>query len=228
MLGPLWITVSMAIFVLALGLVFSGVFNTDFHEYLPFLTAGLLVWGLISGVLLESATTFSNAHLIILSIPAPYTIHIFRAVLRQVIIFGHNVIVFVGVVILAGVPVTPATLLFFPGLVLVCITIAWFNLLIAMAGCRFRDLQPIISSMLQLVFFMTPLIWDRSIVGGKVHYLWIDGNPFYHLIEIMRAPLLGKAPPLLSVACVIAMAVVGWFLTYLVFTRFRRRIPYWL
>jgi ABC-type polysaccharide/polyol phosphate export permease len=138
------------------------------------------------------------------------------------------VIVFIGVVLLVGVPVTPATLLFVPGLILVCITMAWLNLLIAMAGCRFRDLQPIISSMLQLVFFMTPLIWDRGIIGGKVHFLWIDANPFYHLIEIMRAPLLGKAPPLLSIACVVAMAVVGWFMTYLLFTRFRRRIPYWL
>jgi len=228
MLGPFWITVSMAVFVLALALVFSGVFNSDFHEYLPFLTAGLLVWGLISGVLLESATTFSSAYLIILSVPAPYSIHIFRAVLRQVIIFGHNVIVYVAVVLLVGVPVTPATLLFIPGLILVCITMAWLNLLIAAAGCRFRDLQPIVSSMLQLVFFLTPLIWDRSLIGGKVHSLWIEANPFYHLIEVMRSPLLGKAPPLLSVLCVVAMAVVGWWLTYLLFRRFRRRIPYWL
>jgi ABC-type polysaccharide/polyol phosphate export permease len=82
--------------------------------------------------------------------------------------------------------------------------------------------------MLQLVFFMTPLIWDRSHIGGKVHALWIEANPFYHLIEVMRSPLLGKAPPLLSVLCVVAMAVVGWWLTYLLFRRFRRRIPYWL
>jgi ABC-type polysaccharide/polyol phosphate export permease len=154
--------------------------------------------------------------------------HIYRAVLRQVIIFGHNALVFIAVVVIAGVPVTWATLLFVPGLLLVCVTMAWINLVVAMVGARFRDLQPIIGSVLQLVFFVTPLIWDRHLLAGKAHDLLIDANPFFHLVEIMRAPLLGKVPSLLTVTAVVAMAVVGWFVTYLLFVRFRRRIPYWL
>lgn len=228
MLGPLWMTVSMAVFVFALGLVFSAVFNTDFHSYLPFLTSGLLIWGLISGILLEASTTFANAQLVILSVSAPYSMHIYRAVLRQVIIFGHNVVVFVGVVLIAGSPLTPATLLVFPAMVLVCVTMAWINLVVAMFGARFRDLQPIIMSVLQLLFFLTPLIWDRGQLSGKAHWLWVDANPFYHLIEIMRAPMLGKTPSLFTTIAVLAMATVGWYLTYLLFARFRRRIPYWL
>jgi ABC-type polysaccharide/polyol phosphate export permease len=228
LLGPLWITVSMAVFVFAMGFVFSAVFNTDFHGYLPFLTSGLLVWGLISGIITEAATTFSSAQLIILSVSAPYSMHVYRAVLRQVIIFSHNILVFVGVILIAGVPVTWATLLVFPGLLLLCIILAWINLVLAMIGTRFRDLQPIIASMLQLMFFLTPLIWNRGQIAGKAHSLWVDANPFYHLIEIMRAPMLGKPPELLTVAAVFAMAIVGWYLTYLLFARFRRRIPYWL
>lgn len=228
MLGPLWITVSMAVSVLAMGFVFSAVFNTDFHTYLPFLTAGLLIWGLISGILLEASTTFASAQLIILSVSAPYSMHIYRSVLRQMIIFGHNVLVFVGVVLIAGVPVTPATLLVFPALVLVCITMAWANLVVALVGTRYRDLQPIIASVLQLLFFLTPLIWDRGQIAGKAHPLWVDANPFYHLIEIMRAPMLGKAPSLLTIVAVLAMASAGWYVTYLLFARFRRRVPYWL
>jgi len=228
MLGPFWISVSMAVFVFAMGFVYSAIFNTNYHEYLPFLTAGLLVWGLISGILMEAGSTFSVVQFIILSVSAPYSMHIYRAVLRQLIIFAHNAIVFVGVVIIAGVPVTPATLLFFPGLILLCITMAWINLVVAMVGARFRDLQPIIASVLQLLFFLTPLIWDRKQLGGKAHDLWIDANPFYHLVEVVRAPLLGKVPPLLSVVAVVAMAVLGWYAAYLLFVRFRRRIPYWL
>src|SRR5262249_18316337 len=130
--------------------------------------------------------------------------------------------------LIAGVPVTWATLLFVPALLLVCVTMAWMNLVIAMVGARFRDLQPIIGSVLQLVFFVTPLIWDRHLVVGKVHDLFVDANPFYHLVEIMRAPLLGRAPSSLTIATVTMMAVVGWYITYLLFVRFRRRIPYWL
>ena len=228
MLGPLWITVSMAVFVFALGFVFSRIFNTDIHEYVPFLTAGYLVWGLISGILLESSTTFALAAPIIMSVSAPYSMHVYRAVLRQLIIFGHNALVFIGVVMLIGVPVTPATLLFFPALALLCVVLAWMNLVVALVGVRFRDLQPIITSVLQLVFFLTPLMWDRGLLSGKAHPLWVDANPFYHLVDIVRAPLLGKVPSLLTVVSVLAMAIVGWYLTYLLYVRFRRRVPYWL
>src|SRR5262249_3519490 len=157
--------------------------KSNFHEYLPFLTSGLLIWGLVSGILLEAGSTFSVAQFVILSVAAPYSMHIYRAVLRQVIIFGHNALVFIAVVLIAGVPVTWATLLFVPALLLVCVTMAWMNLVIAMVGARFRDLQPIIGSVLQLVFFVTPLIWDRHLVVGKVHDLFVDANPFYHLVE---------------------------------------------
>src|SRR5207248_5929330 len=119
LLGPLWITVSMAASVFALGLVFSNIFNTNLADYLPYLTAGLLIWGLISGVLLEAAPTFSNAEVIILSVSAPYSMHVYRSVLRQIIIFGHNVLVYAGVILVVGVSVTSATLLFFPALILV-------------------------------------------------------------------------------------------------------------
>ena len=228
LLGPLWITVSMAVSVFALGLVFSKIFNTDLSSYLPFLTAGLLIWGFISGILLEAAATFPNAQLIILSVSAPYSMHAYRGVLRQIIIFGHNVLVYVGVVLVVGVAVTPATLLFFPALILLCIIMAWVTLMLALIGTRFRDLQPIITTILQLFFFVTPLIWDRDQLAGRAHPIWVDINPFYHMVEIMRAPMLGKVPPLLTVAAVVAMAVGGWIATYAMFTRFRRRIPYWL
>src|SRR5262245_1672947 len=228
MLGPLWITVSMAVFVFAMGFVFSRIFNTDIHEYVPFLTAGYLVWGFISGILLESSTTFALAAPIILSVSAPYSMHVYRAVLRHLIIFGHNALVFVAVIIIAGVPITWATLLFIPALALLCITLAWMNLVVAMVGVRFRDLQPIIASVLQLVFFLTPLIWDRHLLVGKADELLVDGNPFYHLVEIVRAPLLGKVPSLLTIVVVLAMTIIGWYLTYRLFVRFRRRIPYWL
>jgi lipopolysaccharide transport system permease protein len=228
LLGPLWITVSMAVSVFALGFVFSKIFNTDLTTYLPFLTAGLLIWGFISGVLLEAAATFPSAQLIILSVSAPYSMHAYRGVLRQIIIFGHNVLVYLGVVLFVGVSVTPATLLFFPALILVCIVMAWVTLMVALIGTRFRDLQPIITTILQLFFFITPLIWDRDQLAGRAHPIWVDINPFYHLVEIMRAPMLGKVPSLLTVAVVVAIAVGGWIATYAMFARFRRRIPYWL
>jgi ABC-type polysaccharide/polyol phosphate export permease len=50
----------------------------------------------------------------------------------------------------------------------------------------------------------------------------------YHLVEVMRAPMLGTAPSLLSYAFTIAGAIIGWVVTFDLYARFRRRIPYWL
>jgi len=53
-------------------------------------------------------------------------------------------------------------------------------------------------------------------------------NYMYHLIEVMRAPMLGTMPSKLSYEITIIGAMVGWLVTFEIYARFRRRIPYWL
>ena len=58
---------------------------------------------------------------------------------------------------------------------------------------------------------------------------WIaDSNPFYHMVQIMRSPLLGQAPDLLSWAVTILMAITSLALALFVFVRYRHRIIFWL
>jgi ABC-type polysaccharide/polyol phosphate export permease len=52
-------------------------------------------------------------------------------------------------------------------------------------------------------------------------------NPLHHMVDVVRSPLLGKAPALMSYAVVMLITAAGWYLTYIVLRRFRSRIAYW-
>src|SRR4249920_1897323 len=61
LLGPFWLTASMAIMVVSLGILYAELFNTPINDFLPFLCVGLLVWNLISSFLIEGGTIFTGA-----------------------------------------------------------------------------------------------------------------------------------------------------------------------
>jgi ABC-2 type transporter len=57
-IGPFWITLSMGIFILVLGVIYSRLFHTELKSYLPYLTAGFIVWGFMSAAASESCIAF--------------------------------------------------------------------------------------------------------------------------------------------------------------------------
>jgi lipopolysaccharide transport system permease protein len=75
--------------------------------------------------------------------------------------------------------------------------------------------------------FVTPIFWAPEQLGARFSQ-YVDFNPLYHYVDIIRSPLLGRAPAMLSWEMVVAGTLVGWALTLFVYSRFRRRLPYWL
>src|SRR5262249_46191934 len=106
------------------------------------------------------------------------------------------------------------------------INLLWSALLAAILCTRYRDLPEIISNVMQVAFYVTPIIWPASLLSDG--QLFLDLNPFYHLIEIVRAPLFGKFPSLENWLASIGMAILGWALALAFFARYRGRIAYWL
>ena len=117
-------------------------------------------------------------------------------------------------------------LLVLPGLVLVAANAVWVGLLLGMVCARFRDVPQIVTSLLRPVFFLTPIIWKPELLGKRMGF--VDMNPFFHFIELVRAPLLGQVPAPLTWTVVLAITAGGWLVTFLFFRRFRSRIPYWV
>ncbi|HWK61396.1 MAG TPA: ABC transporter permease [Eoetvoesiella sp.] len=227
-LGPFWLTVSMGVMIGAIGVVFGSIFNTPMTEFLPFLAAGLILWGFISSVVTEGCTGFIEAEGIIKELPLPLFLHILRMIWRNTLILGHNLVIFPLVLLAVGKWPNWAMLACIPGFLLVVVNLAWVALLVAMLCARYRDLPQIIASVLQVVFYLTPVMWMPSLMPKRVGPLLLNLNPIYHLLELVRAPLLDQTPSALNWGVAIGMAVIGWGMTLAVYGRYRHRIAYWL
>ena len=225
-LGPFWLTLSMAILVAALGFLYGELFGIAIDDYLPFLTLGFLAWGLISGVIIDGCTAFIGAEPFIKQMKLPFFLHIYRIVWRNLIIFAHNSVVYIGVAVVFGIWPGIAGLLLLPGLVLIVLNAIWVGLLLGMICARFRDVPQIVVSVLQVAFFLTPIIWKPELLASRAGF--VQANPFFHFVELVRAPLLGSVPGLTTWIVVLAITLAGWFVTFLFFRRFRARIAYWV
>ncbi len=226
MLGPFWLTASMAIMVIALGVLYAELFNTPIHEFLPYLCVGLLVWNLMSSFLIEGGALFTGAESYIKQIRLPYSVYVYRSSWSKLVIFAHNFIIYFGVLLYFEIWPGAAALLAIPGLLLILLNGAAITLCIGMVSARFRDVPQLINSVVQIVFFVTPIMWKPELLRG--HAYIADFNPFYHLLEIVRAPLLGSLPSAKSYAAVLLITLVNAVIVGAFFARFRSRISYWV
>jgi ABC-2 type transport system permease protein/lipopolysaccharide transport system permease protein len=225
-IGPFWLTISLGVMVFGLGLLYAGIFRQPVGDYLPYVAGGFTVWGLISGMVLDGSRGFIDAEPLIRQLPAPLSLHIYRVVWTNFMVFGHNIWVFIAVALLFGVPVGWATLAVIPGLILLLLNGVWIGLLLGLISARFRDVPQIIASITQLAFFMTPIIWKPDMLAGREFVL--DANPFYHLLEVVRGPLLGQALALEQWLTVGLITLGGWSVTLVFFAVYRWRIAYWV
>jgi len=226
LLGPFWLTASMAIMVVALGIIYSRIFKTDIQDFLPFLCVGLLAWGFISSALNEAGTLFIGSESYIKQVRLPFSLYVFRFVWSRLIIFGHNFIIYFGV--LAYFKMWPGAVVMaaLPGFVLLIFNALLVCIYLGMAAARFRDIPQIVSSVVQIVFFLTPIMWKPEYLGAQ-SYL-VEFNPFYHLIELVRAPLLGRLPSSTSYEAVFLISAANLLVASVFFVRYRSRIAYWV
>ena len=230
MLGPFWLTISMGILVAALGTLYGTLLKLESADYVPFLALGFVVWTLISGVFTEGCTAFISAESIIKQTNLPLSVHVYRMVWRNLLIFWHNAVIVVVVAVLFAIWPGWTGLLALPGLVLLCLNGVWVGLLLGIVSARFRDVPPIVASVVRILFFVTPIIWMPDLMPGRALMLAVvlDFNPFFHFVELVRAPLLGHAPGLVSWLAVSGITLGGWLLAFALLRRYRRRIAYWV
>jgi ABC-type polysaccharide/polyol phosphate export permease len=226
--GPFWITISMGVMIASIGIVFGQIFNSPMKEYLPYLAAGIIFWALISGVINDGCLGFVAAEGMIKQLPIPLFVHIIRIVWRNILILLHNLVILPVVMLVLGVPITLHIFLILPGITLVLVNLTWMALLLGVVCTRFRDMPNIIASILQVAFYLTPIIWMPNLLPERAGTMLLDINPFYHLLEIIRLPFLGQLPNDISWFFALGMAVVGWAFTLKVFGRYQHRIAYWL
>jgi len=225
-LGPFWLTISMAIMVIALGILYSVIWKHEIHDFLPYLALGILFWNLISSLINDGTSAFVRAEGILLQVRMPMTVHVLRSVVRNFLVFLHNCVVAAAVLIIFAKPQSLYSLVSVIGLIIILLNGFWITLLLGMLCARFRDIGPIVSSLTQIVFFLTPIIWMPEALGNKFWVMYL--NPAYALLEIARGPLLGHTIPLPVWAMAFGVTITGFVITFFFFARFRARIPFWV
>ncbi len=226
MLGPWWITVGTGVMIVLLGALYGGLFRQRTVDHLPYVAAGLVVWGLIASLVTEGCGSFLDARRIVHQVALPLSLHAYRLVWRTLLAFAHSALLLPVVAVGFGVWPGWTGLLAVPGLAAICLNGVWVALVCGTLTARFRDVPPILESVMRLAFLATPIVWTPALLPERA---WLVAfNPFHHLLEVVRAPLLGELPAAASWGAVGAITVLGWALALVLYARCRARIAYWL
>lgn len=228
-LGPFWITISMAITTYSMGYLYSHLFHMNVGEYFPYLVAGMLAWSLISTTITDMVDTLMTTEGLIKQIKLPYSLYVHKIAARNMLIFFHNILVFVPVMFIfpEQVNLSVSLLLLIPGLFILYFNSITYGIVLAMIGGRYRDISQIIKSFIQVIFFVTPIMWKPDVLPPAKRII-ANWNPMYCLLELIRAPLVGYLPTLTTFIIVGLVTLIGLIACYFIFVSRRARIIYWL
>lgn len=225
-IGPFWITLSLGITVAAMGALYARLFHEEVADYIPYLSIGMIVWAFISTLVMEGCTVFIQAEGIIKQIRLPFSMHVLRMIWRNLIIFFHNSAVLVFVYLWFSIAWRWQVVLVPLGLLVIALNAMWLGLILGTLSARFRDIPQIVTSLMQVLFFVTPVMWRVKVLKN---HMWIaKWNPAYNLMKLVMRPLQGRLPSEYSLIFVAVMTVLGWGVALAFFSRFRARIAYWI
>ena len=226
-LGPFWITLSMALIVLGIGFLWGELFRVSIHEFIPFVALGIVFFGTVTGTINEGCDTFVQAAGMLSQTSLPMFTFVWRTVFRNLINLGHHLVIVLGVLIYFGLWRTANYPVAALGLILMVINVAWLSMLVAIVSARFRDIPQIVAAITQAAALMTPVFWLPDRISPE-HRAVLDLNPFYHLLQAIRAPLMGAGVAPHTYLILAIMAAVGWAATFAIFAYTRRRIVHYL
>ncbi|MER8643627.1 MULTISPECIES: ABC transporter permease [unclassified Mesorhizobium] len=225
-LGPWWLTLGAGIGVLGLGIVWSALLNQAPSELMPRLAIGLVLWQFISGSLVEASSVFIRQAQIIRNYNLPLIMHPLQLVMRQLITLAHNIAIVLLMIVCFPHAFSFYGLVGILGLIIVTANLLFIVIIIGVAGTRFRDLDPLVQSLMPLLFFVTPVIYEPKNLGISQFVIWL--NPFTYFMEIVRAPFFGKIPCLWVYGVSFVSMVVCGIVAISLLSGRGRRLAFWL
>lgn len=226
-LGPFWITISTALMVGLMGPLYGVLFGQPTIEYIVYLSVSLVIWTFISTSIIESSQIFIVSDTYIKQIALPFTFYIYRLIARNAIIFSHNSVLLIFAYFFAQNKASYAIFFLPIGIILVIGNLLWITTLLAILGARYRDVNQLVINMVQICFFLSPIMWRLDMLPESKQFLLLF-NPLYHLVEIVRAPILGSFVHVYSYIFTLVLMILGMTLTISVFAKYRSRIAYWI
>lgn len=227
--GPAWMLAGPALFISLLGLLFSRIGGFDPAVFVPHLTIGLVIWTLVSGFVTGSTSVFQRNRPQILQGGMRLTDIVVVDVLTTIVQFLHQVVLIAAVFLIMGHGVNLYAIVSLAGLVLLIANGVWLTIVFGIIGARYRDLSEVVQALMRIAFLATPIIWMPGAGGrGSVLAAFLTFNPFYHFLELIRAPLMGNPIAPLSWVVVLTITVAGFALAQGMYLRLARQVPLWV
>lgn len=227
-IGPWWLTLQTAVYVVALGILFGSIFRQPLDQFLPYVGAGVIGFYLLAGLTRQGADVFVDNASTITSTRQPLSVLVFRAAMVELLQFGHNMVIVGALIAFGFVPLGPKLLLVVPAVLIILLNGLAVGLWLGPTVARFRDVGPLVASILQAMIFFTPVFWRVDELNPDSRSAMVAWNPFAHLLGLFRDPLLGELPSALTWTGVAAVTASNVILGCWVFSRARSRLPYWV
>ncbi len=227
-IGAFWIVLALMIKVAMLSVVYSMVLGKDIKEYVLFLALGLLTWNFISAVIVTSGTVFKKAANFLQQMDLPHSIFVYQNVYREIVsLLMYQLFAIPLVIIMKGWDVVGWIWLWsFLGYVIIVLNAFFVSMWLGWLSVRFRDIQSLLGSVVIIIFLVTPILWPppEQFAGS----LYFQLNPFYHLMELIRAPILHGQVPVLSWYVSLGVLLFNVIICMAYYRRVKHRLVLWL
>ena len=229
-IGHFWNTLVIAIFLMMLGPVYSKIFGSNLKDFFPYLSVGFIIWIFFSQTINESCNIFEiNAGQIKQSkvILVGFTN---RLVMKNLLHFFHTIIILPFIFLISSHSINLNFFYALPGLILFTIFILLLSFIIAIFSSRYRDIPPLINSLIQVLFFLSPIIWEEAklnLASPQIALL-LSFNPISIFLELIRNPILGFNPDFDTILIAIIYVIILFIIACNLNHKFSHRVVYWL
>ncbi len=223
-LGIAWAVMQPLGMTLLIAYVMGSLLGHNLGDYALYIFSGLVIWEYIGNATIGGCSSFLSAAVYTRQFTHPYAIYTLRHILGGFINF---LIAFSGVLLWTAFKSPENMGLSWFSLLPACLILlvfAWgIATICAFLSTWFHDFSQMVVLMLQAMYFVSPIFIQPSMFRNNGLGYLVDYNPFYHLFELFRAPLLqGDWPTLLNFAFS-AGSVMGVWLIAALFIRHKER-----
>lgn len=225
-IGPFWLVLTTAISVMGLSYIWSILFNLDREVFIPSLTVGLVIWQFIAACVIEAPTCFTIYGSIMRNYSHPIWIYPTALVIKNFIIFLHNLVIVFLVLVIYPQNFGWETLIIFPAMLLIIVVLTQIAIILSFVGARYKDFGAAVIALMSMAFFLSPVIFKPEQLGVKEYLMWL--NPFSYLITIIRDPLTGHSSESFVYYVTLCFVFFASGIIYLLIKRYNSRVLYWI
>jgi lipopolysaccharide transport system permease protein len=213
-LGPLWISVNAIVFTIGVSLVFSNSSSISFGQYVYYVYTGIWVWQFFQGLILQGSMSLVNSAQNLLNLSISPIIYLVQNTFKIVLTWFFGIPVYILLLLLNDQDVNLWPLISLMNLFVVAVIVTLLQVVLSVLTLIYRDIFQIISNLMQLLFFLTPIVWIAT-PTNRIHVILTEFNPLYWMITFVREPLRLQSPSSITYLQMLLLFLVSLTCAYL-------------